>query len=246
MTQIVTQLLLQSIIIYMRQCYSAVLPQWVYRVHSCPNPRNYSQWIEASKRLNCYHRLNSTDVTEQAMVYHCLPSTFLNETVEFCGTNVPISPGNCPIYNYRQQHVSNYPTYYNCSKFTSGCPTGMFHSKTVFRHPYCLKINRISKCFEAQIDCPDTLTSLISKATTQIKLTHQILTVSTSSEKDSKTSDSVNVSEMKDSDSKRYIYITVSLFVLVTTALMILLFLLRRRILLFLHKFKSALLETIL
>lgn len=78
----------------MRQCYSAVLPRWVYRVPSCPNPRNYSQWIEASKRLNCYHRLDSTDVTEQAMVYHCLPSTFLNETVEFCGTNVPVSPGN--------------------------------------------------------------------------------------------------------------------------------------------------------
>uniref|UniRef100_A0A8W8HX70 Uncharacterized protein n=1 Tax=Magallana gigas TaxID=29159 RepID=A0A8W8HX70_MAGGI len=158
----------------MRQCYSAVLPQWVYRVPSCPNPRNYSQWIEASKRLNCYNRLDSTDVTEQAKVYHCLPSTFLNETVEFCGTNVPVSPGNCPIFNYRQQQVSNYPTYYNCSKFTSGCPTKMFHSKKVFMYPYCLKINCISKCFEAQIDCPDTLNSSNSKATTEIKPTHQM------------------------------------------------------------------------
>lgn len=239
MTQIVTQLLLQSIIIYMRQCYSAVLPRWVYRVPSCPNPRNYSQWIEASKRLNCYHRLDSTDVTEQAMVYHCLPSTFLNETVEFCGTNVPVSPGNCPIYNYRQQHVSNYPTYYNCSKFTSGCPTKMFHSKKVFMYPYCLKINRISKCFEAQIDCPDTLNSPNSKVTTEITPTHQITTMSTSSYEDSKTSDSVNVSEMKDNDNERYIYIAVSLFVLVTVALMILLFLLRRKISLILHKYLS-------
>lgn len=77
----------------MRQWSSAVLPQWVYRVKSCPDPSNFSQWIDASKRLNCYHRLDSHDPLEQAMVYHCIPSSYLNETVEFCGTNVPISPG---------------------------------------------------------------------------------------------------------------------------------------------------------
>lgn len=77
----------------MRQCRGAMLPVWVYRVNSCPDPGNFSQWIEASKRLNCYHNLTSRDPNEQAMVYHCLPSSFFNETVEFCGTNVPISPG---------------------------------------------------------------------------------------------------------------------------------------------------------
>lgn len=78
---------------YVRQSSSVVLPQWVYRVDSCPDPSNFSQWIDASRRLNCYHKLDSADPKEQAMVYHCLPSSFLNETVEFCGTSLPISPG---------------------------------------------------------------------------------------------------------------------------------------------------------
>lgn len=80
---------------YVRQCSGAILPQWVYRVDSCPDPSNFSQWINASKRLNCFHKLDSHNPLEQAMVYHCLPSSFLNETVEFCGKNVPIQPGVC-------------------------------------------------------------------------------------------------------------------------------------------------------
>lgn len=69
------------------------MPIWVYRVNSCPDPGDLSQWVEASKKLNCYHNLTSSDPSKQAMVYHCLPSSFLNETVEFCGTSVPIPPG---------------------------------------------------------------------------------------------------------------------------------------------------------
>ena len=69
------------------------LPPWAHRVDSCPDPQNISQWIERSKRLNCYHDLTSTDPYEQAAVYHCLPSSFLNETVEFCGKNIPVPPG---------------------------------------------------------------------------------------------------------------------------------------------------------
>lgn len=84
---------------YVRQCSGAVLPQWVYRVDSCPDPSNFSQWIDASKRLNCFHMLDSHDPLEQAMVYHCLPSSFLNETVEFCGRNVPVDTGTVYMYN---------------------------------------------------------------------------------------------------------------------------------------------------
>ena len=71
----------------------ASLPRWVHRVDSCPDPNNISHWLEASHKLNCYHNLTSTDPQKQAVVYHCLPSSFLNETVEFCGKNVPIVPG---------------------------------------------------------------------------------------------------------------------------------------------------------
>lgn len=72
----------------------AVLPKWVHRVEFCPNLDNISEWIEASKKLNCVHDLFSGDPKEQGNVYHCLPSSFLNETVEFCGRNNPVEAGN--------------------------------------------------------------------------------------------------------------------------------------------------------
>lgn len=151
--------LIQLSLLCWRPYYSAVLPKWVYRVDSsCPNPSNFSQWIEASKRLNCYHNLTSTKPNEQAMVYHCLPSSFLNETVEFCGRNVPISPGSCPIYNY--EIVQNtQPTSHNCTDFISGCPTNMFHSKEVYKHPACLKLNTQMRCFVAEEKCTNESTT---------------------------------------------------------------------------------------
>lgn len=76
---------------------SLSLPQWVYRVNSCPDPKNISQWIEASKRLNYYHNLTSSIPTEQERIYHCLPSSFLNETVEFCCRSVPIESGTLSL-----------------------------------------------------------------------------------------------------------------------------------------------------
>lgn len=154
--------LIQLSLLCWRPYYSAVLPKWVYRVDSsCPNPSNFSQWIEASKRLNCYHNLTSTKRNEQAMVYHCLPSSFLNETVEFCGRNVPISPGSCPIYNY--EIVQNtQPTSRNCTDFISGCPTNMFHSKEVYKHPACLKLNTQMRCFAAEENCTNESTTTTS------------------------------------------------------------------------------------
>lgn len=83
-----------------KSCNSAVLPKWVYRVDSCPDPIDIYQWINASKALNCHHDLMSTDPNEQASVYHCMPSIYLNETVEFCGRSVPIAPGDfCTFCN---------------------------------------------------------------------------------------------------------------------------------------------------
>lgn len=61
---------------------------------SCPDPTDIGQWINASKALNCHHDLMSNDANEQELVYHCMPSIYLNETVEFCGKNSPIAPGD--------------------------------------------------------------------------------------------------------------------------------------------------------
>lgn len=61
---------------------------------SCPDPTDIGQWINASKALNCHHDLMSKDANEQELVYHCIPSIYLNETVEFCGKNSPVAPGD--------------------------------------------------------------------------------------------------------------------------------------------------------
>lgn len=139
MPGIVVLALFQIILIHLTQCNGASLPKWVHRVDSCPDPTNISQWTQASESLNCLHDLSSTDRDKQESVYQCMPSSFLNETVEFCGRNVPIESGHCPIYKY-QYGANIQPTYFNCSSFTSGCPNETFFSKEVYSHPACLRI----------------------------------------------------------------------------------------------------------
>lgn len=83
----------QIILIHWTQSNGASLPKWVHLRDSCPDPTNISQWMQASESLNCLHDLSSTDRDKQKHVYQCMPSSFFNETVEFCGRNVPIEPG---------------------------------------------------------------------------------------------------------------------------------------------------------
>ncbi|XP_052702119.1 uncharacterized protein LOC128178800 isoform X2 [Crassostrea angulata] len=162
------------------------------------------------------------------MVYHCLPSSFLNETVEFCGTNVPISPGNCPVYNYRF-HQNKHPSYQNCRDFTLGCPTKMFHSKNVYLYSECLKINRKSQCYEAQTNCSNIIDSF--KTTTETKMSRQTTTRSIMVSDDSDSLDSVNVVEMTNSEdsNQRVIYIAIPLAILLIATIIIVI-VLRKRI----------------
>nr|XP_022302853.1 uncharacterized protein LOC111110585 isoform X3 [Crassostrea virginica] len=146
---------------------SAVLPQWVHRISSCPDPGNVSQWMEASRKLNCQNQLSSKDPKQQGHQYHCLPSSFLNETVQFCGRSVPIGPGACAVYNY-EFYENTQPTSYNCSKFTSGCPGELFHSKNIFKYPECLNISKSEKCFKAEKNCSNN-----SNSTPNITPSHQ-------------------------------------------------------------------------
>nr|XP_034326955.1 uncharacterized protein LOC105349046 isoform X4 [Crassostrea gigas] len=213
-----------------KACNSAVLPKWVYRVDSCPDPKDIYQWINASKALNCHHDLMSKDPKEQELVYHCLPSIYLNETVEFCGRSVPIAPGFCPIYNYG----STSATYKTCSDFTNGCPTAMFHSKNVYQHPECLKLNRISRCFEAQTNCSQSTATISYKTTTENR--QRMLTSTTSVytyvDGDTKHEDSVDVVKMSAVTNSNNIYILITVSSLAVTILLIvgLTFLLRKRI----------------
>lgn len=74
-------------------CHAMELPQWVYKKPICPNSTDLSKWVEASKEIGCFHNLTSNDPSHQERVYHCLPTSSLNETVEFCGPNILIKQG---------------------------------------------------------------------------------------------------------------------------------------------------------
>lgn len=76
---------------------NADLPSFVFRTSNCPKPGNISEWNKASDRLGCPNRIESKSPKEQQNVYHCIPSNYLNETVEFCGKNVPIQGGMSSI-----------------------------------------------------------------------------------------------------------------------------------------------------
>lgn len=213
-----------------KSCNSAVLPKWVYRVGSCPDPTDIGQWINASKALNCHHDLMSKDANEQQLVYHCIPIIYLNETVEFCGKSSPVAPGYCLVYNYG----STSATYHSCSNFTSGCPTAMFHSKKVYQHPECLKINRIARCFEAQKNCLQSTVTISSKTTTEKRQRRLTSTTSvyTYVDGDTKNKDSVAVVKMSTVTNPDTIYVFIIVSLLAVTGLLIAFFtfLLRKRI----------------
>ncbi|XP_078340290.1 uncharacterized protein LOC111110476 isoform X2 [Crassostrea virginica] len=158
-----------TILVNMTPYESAVLPKWVHRIPSCPDPGNVSQWMEASRKLYCQNQLSSDDPKQQGHQYHCLPSSFLNETVEFCGRSVPIGPGACAVYNY-EVSANTQPTSYNCSKFISGCPNQLIFSKNMYEYPDCLNISKSEKCFRAEKNC--SYNSNNSFITTDITSSH--------------------------------------------------------------------------
>lgn len=63
-------------------------------VESCPEANNITAWIEASKRLGCSD-YSSSNIAKTTLVYHCIASGFLNETIEFCALNAAIPEGKC-------------------------------------------------------------------------------------------------------------------------------------------------------
>lgn len=71
------------------------LSKTAHRVDHCPEANNLSAWKKASIRINCseYSEHYSLKIIKKRLLYHCLPSTFLNETIEFCGPNTAIEKG---------------------------------------------------------------------------------------------------------------------------------------------------------
>ncbi|XP_062575763.1 uncharacterized protein LOC134237640 [Saccostrea cucullata] len=127
------------------------LPDGFYRVPSCPTPNNLTAWKERSAALNCTDDLENKDPKKLTNIYNCMPSNYLNETVEFCGRMTAIREGNCPVLNY--EHKATTPTGRACSNFTNGCPLKPFFTRETYKRPECLSINLLLRCYYADPKC---------------------------------------------------------------------------------------------
>nr|XP_034299379.1 uncharacterized protein LOC117680792 [Crassostrea gigas] len=88
--------------------------------------------------------------------YHCLPTLFLNESVEICLTVELIQGGVCVIYNPYLKKAS-FDSESSCVGKTnfSGCPNVTYNSNEIYLYPSCQKINPVKQCYLADSTCPN-------------------------------------------------------------------------------------------
>ncbi|XP_062610437.1 uncharacterized protein LOC134272207 [Saccostrea cucullata] len=133
------------------------LPTGAKIVQTCPAANNKTAWELASKGLGCSL---FGKISRNKKLYHCLPSSSLNEYVEFCGFTAPMDPGYCPVFHYVNTSGKNSaPSYLNCSTFSSGCPREFYFSRDVYKYPECLDIDISHGCFRADNNCTTDMNS---------------------------------------------------------------------------------------
>lgn len=109
-------------------------------------PINETSWMQRSASFGC------TNPQE----YHCLPSLFLNGSVEGCVTVNLILPDYCVIYNpyLKEARIDSISSCVRKTNF-SRCPTESYNSNEIHRHPSCQKINPVKQCYLADSSCPN-------------------------------------------------------------------------------------------
>nr|XP_034337169.1 uncharacterized protein LOC117692671 [Crassostrea gigas] len=108
-------------------------------------PTNETSWMQ-----------RSTKFCNNSQEYHCLPTLFLNESVEICLTVKLLQQGYCVIYNPYLTEAS-IDSISSCVRKTnfSGCPTKSYYSNEIYHHPSCQKINPVKQCYLADSSCPN-------------------------------------------------------------------------------------------
>lgn len=109
-------------------------------------PTNETSLMQKSASYGC---TNSQE-------YHCLPTLFLNESVEICLTVELIQGGVCVIYNPYLEKAS-FDSESSCVGKTnfSGCPNVTYNSNEIYLYPSCQKINPVKQCYLADSSCPN-------------------------------------------------------------------------------------------
>ncbi|XP_065936675.1 uncharacterized protein [Magallana gigas] len=108
-------------------------------------PTNEASWMQ-----------RSTEVCNNSQEYHCLPTIFLNESVEICLTVKLLQRGFCGIYNpYQTDARIDFISSCVSNTNFSGCPTKSYYSNETYLHPSCQKINPAKQCYLADSSCPN-------------------------------------------------------------------------------------------
>lgn len=109
-------------------------------------PTNETSWMQRSASFGC---TNSQE-------YHCLPTSSLNKSGEYCLTVTLVQPGYCVIYNSYLKNVS-FDSESSCVRKTnfSGCPDKSYNSNKIYLYPSCQKINPVKQCYLADSSCPN-------------------------------------------------------------------------------------------
>lgn len=105
-----------------------------------PCPKNKTEWIQRSS----IHCSQQNDV-----FYHCLPTIFLNRSIEVCLRPTTIQQGFCAFYKNGSisfDHKSS------CSG-EPNCPKTTYRSNETYRYSLCQEINTSQLCYLFQADC---------------------------------------------------------------------------------------------
>lgn len=113
----------------------------VQRVENCPDSKD--KWKEAAARKKCEDYAIFCSEPER-LKYHCVISSFINETLEVCAYTQNIVLGHCTDYSISGNLIKqNRRT--NCKAFESKpCPLFYF-STEAYKYPGCYELTKRSK-----------------------------------------------------------------------------------------------------
>lgn len=133
---------------------STVLP--LRETEECPT--NKISWMQKSADYKCHN----------PQEYHCLPTLFLNGSVEGCFNVTRIKPGFCTIYN-PYLNTARTDDKSECDQINEfNCPEDFYDSNKTYLYPSCQKINPVEKCYLANPNCPN-ITSQHTTDTTSLR-----------------------------------------------------------------------------
>lgn len=131
---------------------STVLP--LRETEECPT--NETSWMKSSADYNCSY----------PQEYHCLPTLFLNGSVQGCLNVTEILPGFCTIYNpfFETARTDDKSECDQINEFN--CPNEFYKSNKIYLYPSCQKINPVEKCYLGNPNCPNITSTTLRDPST--------------------------------------------------------------------------------